>query len=843
MIFFQILVIMTLIINGALGALVFFINSRRPANVHFLILTITVSAWLACLVCGSFSMSQETVVFWMRQSGIFAALFLPATDTMRLAITGHEGYRQKAKKRIALWLFLIIPVVLLCQTNWFILGAAIEPGKFHEPIYGQGIFLYMLYFLITIGLLLFELSKDLRTLTGIHRAELNFTLLGCAIGGLSAIALAQILPALTQNWQIAQFAPLSVICIDGFVAYGIATRRIMAVTDVLRRIIAYGVLAAGLMLLYVSVWKSVDWFMAITLGRQTLLPHLTAALTVAFSMAPSIGWMNQLANRLFLSAQVINVQDAIRKTTRILQSITTLDQLLEQFCQTISTAVGAEKAVILLATGDRFSQRYPPAGNSGIILTADDSLIKRLQVTNEPLERDVARRIHYDRRLWEACNSLVRLNMELAIGIRSKGRLAGLLLLGTRQSGRIYGAREQDALQLLGDQLTVAIENARLYTELQDGKLYNEFLVDNLVSGVIAVDAQQAITVFNREARRITGLPIADTLSHPAEVLPSALGNIIRKTLDTGIGIRDYVVTLKAKGVGEDVPIRLGSAIFRGPDSRILGALLVFNDQTAIKKLELQVRRSDRLASLGTLSAGMAHEIKNPLVTIKTFTQLLPERYDDPDFRKTFARLLEEEVNRIDGIVNELLTLARPAKPMLSSIHLHQVLAHALDLVQQQLWQKKITLTRAFDAADDSIKGDANLLGQMFINLFLNAIDAMDAVTGARKLTVLTGLVQRPLQTPDAEDTEDIVPHVMVSIGDTGEGISPEDTPHIFDPFFTTKSTGTGLGLSVAHRIAQEHYADIDVESKQGHGTVFQVVIPLDTAMNTTATPSNATPN
>jgi signal transduction histidine kinase len=249
------------------------------------------------------------------------------------------------------------------------------------------------------------------------------------------------------------------------------------------------------------------------------------------------------------------------------------------------------------------------------------------------------------------------------------------------------------------------------------------------------------------------------------------------------------------------------------------------------------------MASLGTLSAGMAHEIKNPLVTIKTFTQLLPERYEDPDFRKTFARLMEEEVNRIDRIVNELLTLARPAKPMLSSIHLHQVLTHALELVQQQLWQKKITLTRAFDAADDSIKGDVNLLGQMFINLFLNAIDAMDAATGARELTVLTCLVQRPLQKPDTEDTEDIVPHVMVSIRDTGAGISPEDTQHIFDPFFTTKSTGTGLGLSVAHRIAKEHYAGIDVESKQGRGTSFQISFPLDTGTNIAAPPPNDKPS
>lgn len=841
MIFFQISAIIALLVNGLLGLLVFFINPRRPANVHFLILTLAVSSWLLCLIFGSFSIKPEHVVFWMRQSGICAALTPPAIDIMRLAITGHAGYRQKVKKRTALWLIMTIPVVLLCQTNWFIKGAVINLGNFHQPIYGNGNIFYTIFFILAIVLLLIELSKDLKTLNGVHRAELHFTLLGCAIGLLSAIALTQILPALVRNWQMAQLAPLSVIFLDGFVAYGIATRRIMAVTDVLRRIIAYSVLVTGLIILYIIVWETADWLLFLAFGRGAYLSQIIASIVVAFSMAPSIGGMQQLANRLFLSAQVINVQDAIRKTNRMLQTVTTLDQLLEQFCKTIATAVGAEKAVILLETQGRFCQRYPPTSEDGIILTTNDPLIKRMQTMNEPLERDVARRIHYDRSLWAACNSLLELNMELAIGIRSKGRLAGLLLMGARQNGRIYAAREQDALQLLGDQLTVAIENARLYTELQEGKLYNEFLVDNLVSGVIAVDAKQIITVFNREARRITGLAIGDTLNHPADVLPPALCDIIRKTLTANIGLRDQEATLKARESGEDIPIRMGSAIFHGYSDRILGALLVFNDETAIRKLELQVRRSDRLASLGTLSAGMAHEIKNPLVTIKTFTQLLPERYEDPDFRKTFAGLMSQEVDRIDGIVNELLTLARPAKAMLLSIHLHQTLARSLDLVQQQLWQKKIKLTRAFESANDRIMGDANLLGQMFINLFLNAIDAMDTAKAERKLTVITRLVERPATASDAK--ESAASHILVSIGDTGEGIAPENLSHIFDPFFTTKSTGTGLGLSVAHRIAKEHNADIDVESKPGCGTAFQIVFPLDTAANNAATLPEDTAN
>ena len=127
----------------------------------------------------------------------------------------------------------------------------------------------------------------------------------------------------------------------------------------------------------------------------------------------------------------------------------------------------------------------------------------------------------------------------------------------------------------------------------------------------------------------------------------------------------------------------------------MLGALMVLTDITALKRLELQIRRSDRLASLGTLSAGMAHEIKNPLVSIKTFAQLLPERYQDSDFRETFSNLIGHEIDRIDSLVNQLLRFARPAKPVLKPMHVHAVLEKSLQLVGHRLYQKDIKLTRS----------------------------------------------------------------------------------------------------------------------------------------------------
>jgi len=255
-----------------------------------------------------------------------------------------------------------------------------------------------------------------------------------------------------------------------------------------------------------------------------------------------------------------------------------------------------------------------------------------------------------------------------------------------------------------------------------------------------------------------------------------------------------------------------------------MGVLMVFNDLSDIRKLEMQVRRNDRLASLGTLSAGMAHEIKNPLVTIKTFTQLLPERYEDPDFRATFSSLVGQEVSRIDTIVNQLLHFARPATPVFLPMHLHEVMEDSLRLVHQQFRQKNILVERVYEARNDEIEADAELLKQVFVNILLNAVDSMDS---RGQLRVATEAVP---YTPPSENhrrngTNGL--RIRVSIRDSGHGIPPENLPHVFDPFFTTKSNGTGLGLAVAHGIVSEHGGMIDAESEVGRGSIFHVFLPL----------------
>jgi signal transduction histidine kinase len=293
--------------------------------------------------------------------------------------------------------------------------------------------------------------------------------------------------------------------------------------------------------------------------------------------------------------------------------------------------------------------------------------------------------------------------------------------------------------------------------------------------------------------------------------------------LSTGERQADREIIVRA---GEKMSVlRASSSLFHNQNREPLGALMVLTDVTALKRLEMQIRRSDRLASLGTLSAGMAHEIKNPLVSIKTFAQLLPERYQDSDFRETFFSLIGHEVDRIDSLVNQLLRFARPAKPLLKPVHVHEVLEKALLLVGHRLYQKDIKLVRSWHAEVDTIRADADQIEQVFLNFFINALDAMKAGGSLTVSTDLTSTESWPAALPThAGDVQEIL---RVTVQDDGAGIKPEDVPHVFDPFFTTKDYGTGLGLSVVHGIVQEHGGQIEVESELSRGTRFHILLPL----------------
>jgi len=236
-----------------------------------------------------------------------------------------------------------------------------------------------------------------------------------------------------------------------------------------------------------------------------------------------------------------------------------------------------------------------------------------------------------------------------------------------------------------------------------------------------------------------------------------------------------------------------------------------------LKESQDILRRADRLSSLGLLTAGLAHEIRNPLVAIRTFTQLLPERYEDADFREGFQNLALKEVDRICGLINDLLSFARPSPPKVAEENINDVVDGVVRILETEAKEKNVEISRDFTANLPKAWIDREQMKQVFMNLILNAIQAMQ---NGGAIFVSTRLIAK-------EDTNGSGRFVQVEIKDTGVGIPEENLDHIFDPFFTSKEEGSGLGLSVSHQIVQEHGGHMTVKSEAGSGTSFFVNIPL----------------
>jgi signal transduction histidine kinase len=231
------------------------------------------------------------------------------------------------------------------------------------------------------------------------------------------------------------------------------------------------------------------------------------------------------------------------------------------------------------------------------------------------------------------------------------------------------------------------------------------------------------------------------------------------------------------------------------------------------------MRRTDRLRSLEIIAGGFAHEIRNPLTSIKTFIQLAPERKDDSQFIGEFSRIVLDDVNRIERLIQEILDYARYMEPQLTDEDLNDIVTSCLYFIQVKAESHGIKIEK--ELAPELPRGmlDRQQIKQVLLNLLLNAIDAIGEKPGT--IRVRTHQLQKP----------EGAHWMQVEIEDTGHGIASENLEHIFDPFFTTKHTstlhaGTGLGLTIAHQIIQEHHGEMQVSSAVGQGTTFRINLP-----------------
>ena len=356
-----------------------------------------------------------------------------------------------------------------------------------------------------------------------------------------------------------------------------------------------------------------------------------------------------------------------------------------------------------------------------------------------------------------------------------------------------------------------------------------EHVLAGFADAVVVTDERGQVALFNEAAETLTGVPAARVVGEPCAQLfarTPVLAEMVQRVLESGQGETRGEEELRRRD--RTVPVRVVCLPVWDVHDRIRGVTIVIHDLSYQRTLEEAARRNENLARLGTLVAGLAHEIKNPLAGIKGAAQLLASQLPAEPSLHEFIGVITKEVDRLSALVEDLLNLGAPPPPRLAPLNVHRVVQHVLSLLATELTQRAIQLRCEFDPSLPEVRGDEAQLSQVFLNVLKNAIEAMAPSAGAEPrpslLTVSTRM-ETDFHILQARDRSQ--KFLRVEFADEGRGVDPADGTKVFEPFFTTKARGTGLGLTISQRIVAAHGGTIRITPNRPAGAVVTVTLPV----------------
>jgi signal transduction histidine kinase len=604
------------------------------------------------------------------------------------------------------------------------------------------------------------------------------------------------------------------------IAHAIIRHRLLDI----RLVIRDGVVYVGAIIVTASAFFGLaEALHHVTGFQRTAIPILEAlilAITVSIFFGPLKDRLQTALNR-YVYRHTYDYQRTVRETSLRLSTMLDLQSLLGYLANTLDQTFKVELIRIYLRDDSTrafvarqiHTRHGAHSGYSSPDVSYDSALAAYLTSSKQTLLLEDAAPENRQRHASEAVSELQRLGGEIVFPLFEDELLSGFIIVGAKRSGDPYFSRDIDLLSTLASQAAVAMKNAHLYNQVVVANEYVDNILSTMESGVIAVDATGRISLFNPAAHRLTGMTFAPASAFSYGDLPAPLAGPLRDTLLQGRSHSQLDAILQGPD-GLDVPLVYSTAKLQGKDGRTHGALIVFSDLSRLKELEREKQRAERLASFGALAAGVAHEIKNPLVAIRTFAELLPERFGDVDFREDFSKVVIKEISRIDDLVGRLRGIAASAPQQVGAVDLREPINETLALLRGQLEQTRTSVVRDFQDPAPYVAIEESQLKQLFLNLFLNAIEAMGS-EGSLTVRITRKHTQGQ-------------PWIVVDVSDTGPGISDTVAANIFDPFFTTKVRGSGLGLTICRGITDAHRGTIRAErNPDASGTTIVVELPV----------------
>jgi PAS domain S-box-containing protein len=422
--------------------------------------------------------------------------------------------------------------------------------------------------------------------------------------------------------------------------------------------------------------------------------------------------------------------------------------------------------------------------------------------------------------MLEIKKELDLLQSRICVPLVTKGQLIGILAIGRRITGKQLSDVEMEFLYLLSQQVAAIIENAKRQRAVFVQKEKFEEILQGVTSGLMATDSEGRLIVFNKAAEKILGLRSSEVIGNDVQRVGSIFADIVFRTLRGEEPYCRREITDPATGTS----LGISTSLLTDQSGNSIGAVVLFADLSSAAR----TGGTPGDETWQRCALCLAQEIKNPLVAIRTFTQLFPESYADEKFREEFSEIAIKEIDKLDGIVERLLRFSQPLQMEAKPGDIHSLLDEELEEITESVKENNITLKKTFRLSADRTSFDRKLLREALTQILRNAVEAMPS---GGVLTVSTGENVYP-NSESSTQNNGIPPGpiVEISIADTGVGIAMEEMPNLFKPFHTSKVKGMGLGLPISRRIIREHKGDILISSEPSKGTTVKVVLPQGAA-------------
>lgn len=810
-----IVLIFTLLLNAFITYLVYKSNPKRLINCIFSYLGINILIWNLIILFIVNAKNPVASEFWIR--GAFITGSLVTLNLIALVYSIGEKNATFLKKKE--FLFMVIIAVINFSLGFFpsfVKTVTVEQqglNNLPHATYGWPFALYFVLFAAMGYYAIALLFKKLKTKKGLARAELQYILLGCFLGFTFVILCNFVLHLVLKTQILAQFSPLGVIILNGIIGYGIAKYKIMDVSVLMQKIISYFFLILFIFIFYNISLFSLRWFFASRLPSDSVLPDTLVLLIIVFIFEPTRRKINNFVNFSIFNLEY-SQEDTLKGLEKVLYTVGDIRKFLEKCLKIVLEGLEVKEGILF------FAKRV---GHSRQIITYQS--LQSADMPEEYVYPATIEQVFYknpiplikgelERRVPEEQNLTVikemqQINMEIAIPLLSENKLFGILCFGEKVSGKFFSPDDEEVFERLSYYLSLKVQNFIFYEQLERERIYQETFLENLPIGVIGVDDTGHINIINKEAEAILFINKADVeKKHFNEALPDELRKILSYSIQNNKDLR-YLQFKITKGDTE-ISLNTNTSLFYNKEGDLIGAQVIFLDVTHLEELEEGIKRAERLASLGVMATGIAHEIKNPLVSIKTFAQLLQEKYNDKDFREQFASLAIKEVDRINVLVEDILAFAKPRSVVWDDVDVKELVKATIVLVLPQFPDKKIEIKESFFADSIVIKGDADRLKQALLNVCINSVQAIQR----------EGIIE--IDVAKEKNT------VNITIRDNGCGIKKDVLGKVFEPFFTTKAQGTGLGLSIVARIIDELKGEMRIASVEGKGATVFIKLPIE---------------